>query len=118
MTLSIWVPGARGNAPWLVGAITLMVLGSAIVLFADLSAWRPQKQTHGLPIDALLQRPVTWVAVRNRAHRYAADAVGKQWELAVETSVHGTRYILTTDGHAVNEIAYCPTGWVLEEASV
>jgi hypothetical protein len=112
------VPGARGNDPWLVVAITLMVLGTATVLFADLSARRPQKQTNRLPIDALLQGPITWVAVRNRANRYAVHAAGKQWGLEVETSAHGTRYILTTDGHAVNEIAYCPAGWVLKEASV
>ncbi len=116
--LSIWVPSARGAAPWLVVAITLMVLGSAIVLFADISARRPHKQTNGLPIDALLQRPVTWVAVRSRANHYEADAAGNRWELAVETSAHGTRYILTIDGHAVNEMAYCPAGWVLDEASV
>lgn len=108
------MPGARGSDPWLVVAITLMVVGTAIVLFADVSAWRPHKQTNRLPLDGLLQRRVTWSAMRDRANHYSADDAGKQWELAVETSAHGTRYIITSGGHVVREIPYCPDAWILE----
>ncbi len=52
--------------------------------------------------------------MRNRANHYSADADGKQWELAIEQSEQGTRYIITSDVREVREVAYCPDGWVLE----
>ncbi|HEY6470304.1 MAG TPA: hypothetical protein VI434_11095 [Candidatus Dormibacteraeota bacterium] len=114
MSLSIWVPGGRDSAPWLVVAIAFMVPGSLIVLVAGVSARRPEKQPNRLPIDDLLQRHVTWVAMRNRANHYSTDADRKQWELAIQQSEQGTRYIITSDGRAVREIAYCPDVWLLE----
>jgi hypothetical protein len=95
-------------------AIVFLVSGTLIVLVADVSLRRPEKQPNRLPIDDLLQRPVAWVAMRNRANHYSADAAGNQWELEVEKSVQGTRYIVTSDGRAVREVAYRPDGWVLE----
>jgi hypothetical protein len=54
-----------------------------------------------------------WTAIPDVEDQYSAEAAGTRWELHVDASNQGTRYIVRAHGRAICEISYLPAGWVL-----
>jgi hypothetical protein len=113
VNVAIWAPGYQGNVGWLVLAVSLIAAGALVIIFANLQGRRARMQLDRAPIDRLLESGVIWTATPDAEDQYSAEASGTRWELHVDVSNQGTRYIVGAHGRAVGEIPYLPTGWVL-----
>jgi hypothetical protein len=113
LNVAIWAPGYQGNAGWLVLAVSLNVLGALVTIFAHLQTRTARSQHSRLPLDRLMESNVLWRAKPDAEDQYSTETAGAGWQLHVESSNQGTRYIVEADRRAVWESAYLPAGWVL-----
>lgn len=68
------------------------------------------------PTDPLRTAAVQWKAIQDVPGRYFADVDGTRWDLQVDESNQGVRYILRKNDHYVSEVDHLPKGWVLRHA--
>jgi hypothetical protein len=113
LNVAIWAAGYQGNVGWLVLAVALNVLGALVIVFAHLQARGARSQLSRVPLDRLLESTVMWTANPEAKDQYSTEAADARWELHVELSNQGARYIVEANRRAVWEGAYLPAGWVL-----
>jgi hypothetical protein len=113
LNVAIWAPGYQGNFGWLALAVSLNVLGAVVIIFAHLQAPTVRSQRSRVPLESFIESTVMWTAKPDAEDQYSTETAGARWELHVESSNQGTRYIVEADRRAVWESAYLPAGWVL-----
>ena len=110
MFLSGGVPGY-----WLF-ALLPITLGAAVanvvaaILVHRRAFAKPRAETLA---DPLLNQSVQWIPISEHGGRYIARADGVLWELQIDESNQGTRYIIKTGGRFVREVDRPPSGWEL-----
>jgi hypothetical protein len=73
----------------------------------------PTPQGHEKPAQHVVQAELTWRAIPGTRNRYETTLLGERWELHVDDSDQGTRYILLRDGKYVREEAIRPQRWAV-----
>lgn len=111
--VTLIVIGLRGL--WLPHALipaTIFCLGNG-VLAAVRYRRSPEVSPAPTPADPLLARDLQWTQAPGDTRQYFADVDGVQWELDVDRSNQGIRYIIKAGGRYVREVSWLPKGWVL-----
>jgi hypothetical protein len=73
----------------------------------------PRPQGHEKPAQHVVQADLTWTATPGTPNHYETTFLGEHWELRIDESNQGTRYILMRNGRYVREEAIRPHGWTV-----
>ena len=104
-------------------SVVLVVLGALLLAFGLplrflAQPWRRDRRRspaapRATPADPLLHRRLRWTQTPGRGGLYFAEVGGIRWELEVDQSNQGVRYIIKADGRYVREVDDLPASWVL-----
>lgn len=69
--------------------------------------------TRDLSAPHLLECAVGWTAIPQRQDRFAAVVAGQVYELHVDSSEQGPRFVISRDGEYLAEVDTLPARWTL-----
>lgn len=73
----------------------------------------PHSERRGRPAQDVIDAAIMWTASDTVPNTYEATLRGQRWQLRVDQSNQGTRFILLKDGAYVREDAVLPPAWIV-----